>query len=48
MTDNFTPTTDEVRTAYKAGGGYRWPERGEHFYSVLAALLNGLHEEADR
>lgn len=28
---DWTPSMDEVRTAYKAGGGYRWPERGEQF-----------------
>ena len=35
--DEYTPTMDEVRTAYKAGGGYRWPERGEQFNRWLAA-----------
>ena len=37
MNDEYTPTMDEVRTAYKAGGGYRWPERGEQFDRAIAA-----------
>ena len=53
----YTPSMDEVRTAYKAGGGYRWPERGEQFdrwitennQKVRAHTLNEaadiLHEE---
>ena len=35
--EEYTPSMDAVRTAYKAGGGYRWSERGEQFDRWLAA-----------
>ena len=41
----YTPTMDEVRTAYKAGGGYRWPERGEQFDRAIAAHDRALREQ---
>ena len=40
----YTPTMEEVRTAYEAGGGYRWPERGEQFDRWLAAHDRELRE----
>lgn len=39
---------DEVRTAYKAGGGYRWPERGEQFDRAIAAHDRALREQIAR
>ena len=44
----YTPTMDEVRTAYKAGGGYRWPERGEQFDRWLDAHDRELRERIAR
>ena len=48
MSDEYTPTMDEVRTAYKAGGGYRWPERGEQFDRAIAAHDQALREQIAR
>ena len=45
MSDEYTPSMDEVRTAYKAGGGYRWPERGEQFDRAMAAHDRALREQ---
>ena len=44
----YTPSMEEVRTAYKAGGGYRWPERGEYFDRWLAAHDRALREQIAR
>ena len=45
---DYTPTKEEVRTAYKAGGGYRWPERGEQFDTWLAAHDAEVREQCAR
>ena len=48
MSDEYTPTMDDMRTAYKAGGGYRWPERGEQFDRAIAAHDQALREQIAR
>ena len=48
MSDEYTPTMDDMRTAYKAGGGYRWPERGEQFDRAMAAHDRELREQIAR
>ena len=43
--EEYTPDTGAVRVAYMAGGGYRWPERGEQFDRWLAAHDQALREQ---
>ena len=44
----YTPSMEEVRTAYKEGGWYRWPERGEQFDRWLTVHDRALREEVSR
>ena len=43
--EEYTPDTGAVRVAYMAGGGYRWPERGEQFDRWLTAHDRALREQ---
>ena len=48
MSDEYTPSTEDVRIAYICGGSYRHPGRGEYFDRWLAAHDAEIREQIAR